>query len=234
MTSPLDQAFIESQQLIERYLDGKLPYKGQRDLEAWCRAHPDYLRNARLPERTVAALKLLEASGTPQDLAEPGVPWWKKPQSLALASAIAIAALVGCAVLAGKLNLVRGRLQDAQVKLTQGALAPPGVARTLRIAPDRSAGVGAAKLTVDHNVPQLIELGIDMSYSTEKHFRVTVDKRDQARVLILGDVARDSNGDLRITFNTSALGSGPYDVRIQALPLLGAPTDAGWLVLDVR
>ena len=34
--------------------------------------------------------------------------------------------------------------------------------------------------------------------------------------------------------SSSALRAGPYDVRIQALPLLGAPTDAGWLILDVH
>ena len=116
----------------------------------------------------------------------------------------------------------------------QGSLAPPGAARSLRIAPDRTAGAGTARLTVDHTMPQLIDLGIDMSYTQDKHFRITVDKRDQARVLVLGDMAKDSNGDLHVTFNTSALRAGPYDVRIQALPLLGAPIDAGWLILDAR
>lgn len=234
MTSPLDQSFIDAQQLVERYLDGKLPYQGARELENWCRAHPEYLRNARLAERTVAALKLLEAGGSPQDLAEPRVRWWKTPQALIGAGLVGLAALIACAVLAGKLNLVRGQLEDAQLKLRQDSLAPPGLARSLHISPDRSAGVNAAILTVDHNAAQLLDLSVNMAYSPEKRFRVTIDKRDQARVLILGDVAKDSNGDLRITFNTSALRSGLYDVRIQALPQLGTPTDAGWLIIDVR
>ena len=230
---PLDQAFIESNQLIERYLEGKLPYKGGRDLEAWCRAHPEYLEQLRLPARTVAALKLLEASGKPADLAEPTTPWWQKPQALIVASLLAIGGLVGCLVLTGKVNLLNGRLEDAAIKLRQGSLAAPGSVQALRIAPDRSAAAGAAKLSIDHGNAQLIDLSIDMSYSTEKRFRVTVDKRDQARVLVLGDVAKDSNGNLRLTFNTSALSRGQYDVRIQGLPLLGEPVDAGWLVLEV-
>ena len=94
---PLDQAFIEAHHLLDRYLDGKLPYKGQRDLEAWCRLHPEYLQNAHLAERTVASLKLLEASGKPQDLAEPRTPWWQKPHALILTGLVAIAAVVGCA-----------------------------------------------------------------------------------------------------------------------------------------
>ena len=231
---PLDQAFIESNQLLERYLDGKLPYKGGRDLEAWCRANPQYLQQLRFAERTVAALKLLDASGTPADLAEPVTPWWKKPQTLVGAGLIAIAALVGCLLLVGKVTLLTGRLEDAKVRLRQGPLAPPGSMQSLRIAPDRSAATGAAKLTVNRNPAQLIELSIDVSYAPEKRFRVTVDKRDQARALVLGDMTKDSNGNLRVTFNTSALGEGSYDVRIQALPLLGEPVDAGWMVLEAR
>jgi hypothetical protein len=238
MNSPelpqFDQAFIEENRLVERYLDGKLPYKGQRDLENWCRAHPEYLRDLRMSERTVASLKLLEAGGHPQDLSEPATPWWKKPQVLGLACIVALGGLVACAVLMGKLTLLRGRLEDAQVQMSRGSLAPPTAVRNLRIQPDRAADVNVAKLTVNHAFAQLIDFDIDMNYSPEKRFRVTIDKRDQARVLVLGALTKDSNGDLRITFNTSALGAGQYDVRIQALPLLGAPTDAGWLILDVH
>jgi hypothetical protein len=233
-TPPIDRAFVESNQLVERYLDGKLPYKGQRELENWCRANPDYLRERHLSERTVASLKLLEASGTPQDLSEPRTPWWKLPQVLAGACAVALAALIACGVLAGKLTLMSGRLEDARRVVGQGSLAPPTSMHSARIQPDRAAGIGSAKLKVDHNVPQLIDVAIDMSYSTEKRFRITIDKRDQARALVLGAMSKDSNGEMHISFNTTALGSGQYDVSIQALPLIGAPVDAGWLVIEVR
>ena len=36
-----DRKFIEDHQLVERYLENKLPLKGARDLENWCRANPD-------------------------------------------------------------------------------------------------------------------------------------------------------------------------------------------------
>src|ERR1700685_4841554 len=74
-----DAKFIEEHKLIERYLENKLPGRGARDLENWCRAHPEYLNNLKLPERTQASLKLLEASGQSQDLGEPPAPWWKSP-----------------------------------------------------------------------------------------------------------------------------------------------------------
>jgi hypothetical protein len=232
--APLDRPFVESNQLVERYLDGKLPYKGRRELENWCRANPEYLRELHLSERTVLSLKLLEASGQPQDLSEPRVPWWKLPQVLAFACAIAAAALIGCAVMAGKLTLLSGRYDDMHRQLGQGSLAPPTAIRNLRIEPDRAAGIGSATINVDHNVAQLIDVAIDMAYSPDKRFRVTVDKRDQGRALVLGGLSKDSNNEMHVAFNSTALSAGHYDVSIQALPMLGPPTDAGWLVLEVR
>jgi hypothetical protein len=58
-----DAQFIEQHKLIDRYLENKLPYKGARDLENWCRAHPEYLSGLKLSARAQASLKLLEASG---------------------------------------------------------------------------------------------------------------------------------------------------------------------------
>jgi hypothetical protein len=197
-TSPIDRAFIETNQLIERYLEGKLPYKGQRELESWCRANPEYLKGLHLSQRTMASLKLLEASGMPQDLAEPRIPWWKKPQALALTAAVAAAALLACAVLVGKLNLARGRVEDAQRLISRGTLEPPASMRNVRLQPDRAEGVNSAKLVLDRHVPQLVEVALDMSYSVEKRFRITIDKRDQARLLVLGGETKDSNGDLNI------------------------------------
>ena len=66
-----DRKFIEDHKLVERYLENKLPFKGARDLENWCRAHPEYLNELKLFERAQTSLKLLEASGQPLDLREP-------------------------------------------------------------------------------------------------------------------------------------------------------------------
>src|ERR1700693_876504 len=77
-----DRKFIEDHKLIERYLENKLPFKGARDLENWCRAHPEYLNELKLSERAQTSLKLLDASGQPLDLREPPPPWWKTIQAL--------------------------------------------------------------------------------------------------------------------------------------------------------
>ena len=98
-----DKKFIEDHKLVERYLENKLPFKGARDLEQWCRAHPDYLNELKLSERAHASLKLLEASGRPQDLGEPKPPWWKSIYLLIGLAAFAFVCLIVCLVARGKI-----------------------------------------------------------------------------------------------------------------------------------
>jgi hypothetical protein len=65
-------------------------------------------------------------------------------------------------------------------------------------------------------------------------FRLFVDKKDQGRALILNDLLKDSNGELRMTVNSTGLAAGIYNVRIEALPDRGIPIPVGWLLLDVH
>jgi hypothetical protein len=82
----------------------------------------------------------------------------------------------------------------------------------------------------------MVDLHIDVSYVKAMAFRVVVDKTDQGRALIVDNLLKDSNGELRLTFNTSGLSNGTFVVRIEALPLRGdaAPTPEGWFLLEVR
>jgi len=229
----VDRRFIEDNGLIERYLEGTLPRKGARELEDWCRANPDYLAELKLAERARLSLALLEASGGSQDLREPLPPWWQTPVFVALLAGVTVVSLACLWVLYGKYSLLRGERDDALVKISQGTLAPPAAHNILRLSPDRAAAVDQARVPINHTMPQMLELHIDMSYVKTPQFRVTVDKKDQGRVLVMDNLLRDSNGDLKVSFNTSALTPGRYDLRIEALPLLGMPMAVGWLILDV-
>jgi len=230
-----DAKFIEEHKLIERYLENKLPLKGARDLENWCRAHPEYLNNLKLSERAQTSLKLLEASGQPVDLREPAEPWWKTPYVLIALSVVTFLSLVAFWALMGKYSLLRRELEDTKVRMHQGSLVQPAVETTERLSPDRAPGIDQARIVVNTAAPQLIDLHLDMSYTQKlNQFRVVVDKRDQGRALILNNVLKDSNNDLRLTFNTTGLAAGIYTVRIEALPPRGDPIPDGWLILDVR
>ena len=45
---------------------------------------------------------------------------------------------------------------------------------------------------------------------------------------------KDSNGELRMTLNSTGLSAGTYTVRIEALPPRGIPIPIGWLLLEVE
>jgi hypothetical protein len=230
-----DRKFIEDHQLVERYLTGKLPVKGARDLEHWCRAHPEYLNELHLSERAQASLKLLEAIGRPVDLAEPKPPWWKTVYVLIGLGAVAALSLIAFWALLGKYLLLRGELDDTRATLSRGSLVQPATSSEMRVTPDRAPGIDRAKIIVNHGAPQLIDLHIDLAYTNKQmQFRMFVDKQDQGRALVLNNLLKDSNGELRITLNSTGLAVGIYRARIEALPFRGSPIPLGWLILEVK
>jgi hypothetical protein len=229
-----DAKFIEEHKLIEKYLENKLPFKGARDLENWCRSHPEYLNDLKLSERAQASLKLLEASGKPQDLREPPQPWWKTPYVLIGMGVVTLLSLAAFWTLMGKYSLLRGELEDTRAHINQGSLVQPATESDQRISPDRAPGINHARIVVSRAAPQLMDLHIDLSYVKMMQFRMIVDKQDQGRALILNNLLKDSNNELRMTINTTGLAAGVYAVRIEAVPVHGGPIPAGWLLLDVR
>lgn len=229
-----DRKFIEDHELIERYLTNKLPYKGARDLENWCREHPEYLSELNLSERAQASLKLLEHSGQHVDLTEPAPPWWKSLYVLIGLGAVAFISMVAFWALLGKYYLLRGELEDTRTQMRQGSLVQPAVQSTLRISPDRAPDIDRARINVSHTAPQLVELHLDMSYTKALQFRMIVDKKDQGRALILDNLLKDSNGELQLTFNTTGLPAGIYTARLEAVPPHGVAVPVGWLILDAH
>ena len=230
-----DRKFIEDHKLVERYLDNKLPFKGARDLENWCRTHPDYLNELKLSERAHTSLKLLENSGQPQDLGEPRPPWWKTIYVPIGLGVIAFISLVAFWVMIGKNISLRGQLEDTRTLLTQGSLVQPPTMRDIFVTPDHSPGIDKARITLSRGAPLLMEVHIDLSYTGKlMEFKLFVDKKDQGRALVLNDLLKDSNGELRMTVNSTGLSAGIYNVRIEALQPRGIPIPVGWLLLDVR
>jgi hypothetical protein len=230
-----DRKFIEEHKLIERYLENKLPFKGARDLENWCRAHPDYLNELNMSERAQTSLKLLEASGQSVDLREPKPRWWKTTYVLIGLCVVAGLSLIAFWAVLGKYVLLRGELDDTRTLMNQGSLVQPATSRELRVSPDRAPGIDRARIVVARAAPQLMDVHVDLGYTDKLvQFRLFVDKKDQGRALILNNLLKDSNGELRVTLNSTGLAAGIYNIRIEALPFRGSPVPIGWLILDVR
>ena len=228
-----DRKFIEDHQLLERYLLGKLPPKGARELEKWCSANPQFLEEMQLGTRAQGSLKLLEAAGRPQDLTEPRMPWWKTMYFQIGLGVVAVASLLGLMLLFGKISLLRGELEDAKTLARQGPLTAPSHIETMSLDPDRAPGINRARVSVAQNSRTLVDLKVSVSFTKLSLYKVTMDKKDQGRALVIDYLGRDSNGDLRLSFNSSGLSPGEYQVRVDGLPFRGDPIPMAWFIIAV-
>jgi hypothetical protein len=75
---------------------------------------------------------------------------------------------------------------------------------------------------------------IDVSWADTPSFRVLIERRGEGRVLQLHNLLRDSNGNLRVSLNSSALGPGLYTIAIDSLNWRGEPKPAAWAAFEVE
>jgi hypothetical protein len=229
----MDAAFIEQNQIIERYLTGKLPLKGVQDFERFCRANPEVVTKLGLSERINSALRLLDASGQPEPWAEKPLAAYQKPAVIIVAGVLALAFAVTCAVL-----LLSGQKKDQQIaKLTKQVhdqpLLPSTSTRAIVMLPSRKGPVASSMVTIGAGNTELADFKFDVSWSPHSNFKVTIDRADQGRVGVLTNIGRDSNGHLRIALNSSALGPGDYKLTLDALDWHGKPVDQAWASFTV-
>jgi hypothetical protein len=88
--------------------------------------------------------------------------------------------------------------------------------------------VSRPMLTIGGADTVMADMKFDVSWSKFPVFRVTIDRIDQGRVMTLANVARDSNGHLRLALNSSALGPGDYTVSMEGLDWRGTPHPQAW------
>jgi hypothetical protein len=231
---PMDRDFIARNQVVERYLSGRLPLKGAADFERFCHEHPEILDELGLPERVNAGLRLLEASGKPEPWQEPARPFWQKP-AFALGAAGA-ALMLGMALAAVALGSAgkSHRLAELERKAAEQPLDPATSTREIRLLPSRSGASNAPAITIGGGGKTVLaDLKIDESRSPYHMFRVTIDRIDQGRVGVIANLAKDSNGHLRIALNSSALGPGNYQLTLEGLDWHGAPQPDSWITIGV-
>lgn len=233
--APMDRDFIARNQVVERYLSGRLPLKGATDFERFCAENPQILDEIGLPERVNAGLRLLEASGKPEPWQEAARPVWQKVQvTLGLAAAVAVFALTLAFVSLGSASKSH-RIAELQKESAERALDPATSTRVIRLVPSREGASNSPAITIGGigGSAQLADIRIDESRSPYHAFRVTIDRIDQGRVAILGDLAKDSNGHLRIALNSSALGPGNYQLTLEGLDWRGDPQPDSWVTIGI-
>jgi hypothetical protein len=230
----MDRDFIARNQVVERYLSGRLPLKGATEFERFCRENPEVLDELGLPERVNAGLRLLDASGKPEPWQETKQPFWQKAQvTIGLAAAVV--------VLAGALwySMNDGaskalRITKLQSQAAERPLDPATSTREIRLLPSREGGSNTPAITIGGGAAQLVDFKIDESRSPYKVFRVTIDRIDQGRVAVISELGKDSNGHLRIALNSSALGPGNYQLTIEGLTWRGEAEPDSWITIGIQ
>jgi hypothetical protein len=234
VSPPMDRDFVARNQVVERYLSGRLPLKGATDFERFCQQHPELLDEIGLPERVNAGLRLLEASGKPEPWQQSARPVWEKPQViLGLAAAVVLLGVALAIVGAGS-AAKNHRITALQKQAFERALDPATSTREIRLLPSRSGASNTPAITIGGgSSAQLADFKIDESRSPHHSFRVTIDRIDQGRVGVITNLTKDSNGHLRIALNSSALGPGNYQLTIEGLSWRGDPEPDSWITIGI-
>jgi len=232
-TAVMDGDFVARNQIVERYLSGRLPLKGAQDFERYCRENPHSLEEIGLSERLAMALRLLEAGGIAPPWEAKPKPWWERLPVLLACVALVLALAITVMVLTSKLSARDRSIFSLRQRMATQALDPARSTRTITVIPDRSGPSAHSQLTIGGAATEMDDLKIDVSWSKFTVFRVTIDRVDQGRVAILHNLLRDSNGQLHLGLNSSALGPGDYEFTIEGLTLHGDVVPQAWSTISV-
>jgi hypothetical protein len=230
----MDRDFIARNQIVERYISGRLPIKGATDFEKFCTDNPELLDELGLPARVNAGLRLLEAAGKPEPWQEPPRKFWEKPHLAIGLGVAALALAIGLAVAASSSSSKTARIAKLEKVIAEQPLSPATSTRTVRLLPSYKGGSNSpAVILGGSNNTQLAELKIDVSRSAYRAYRVTIDRIDEGRVAIIHNLAKDSNGHLNISLNTSALGPGNYQLTLEGITWKGEVEPDAWVTIGI-
>lgn len=160
--------------------------------------------------------------------------WWQS-KAFVLALAATCAALVVLAAFsAWSAAQDRAAARTAAEREQQLTLRAINSVRALRIPPNPRSWSAAPDATIAlPEPPQLLELHLPVGYAEFLTFAVVMDKVDHGRVLAVERIAPDSNKELQLSLNSSALGPGEYRLRLQGYTWRGERIDVGWVRLKV-
>jgi hypothetical protein len=229
----MDREFILRNQIIERYIGGKLPLKGAQDFERYCREHPELLDEIGLSERLNAALRLLDAGARANPWEQRPRRLWEKLPAFLGVCVLGLACATSALVLFRQVGARDSVIVALKSRLAAAPLEPAQSTRQVTVVPNRTAPTRTSAVTFGGGAAQMADLRIDMSWSAFTAFRVTIDRIDQGRVAVLHNVLKDSLGSLHIGFNSSAFGPGDYQFTIEGLNWRGDPIAQAWATIGI-
>jgi len=135
----------------------------------------------------------------------------QRPGVLAGAAGLILLLVIALCWTIYRWNIAEDRFAMLERQAAEGFIQPPSSTLTVRIDPRaaRGADVDAGGL------PRRIDLRISTKTDRYELFRVSLLRADGTAVLHAERLARDSNDDLRISFNSTLLPNGHYRIRIE-------------------
>ena len=227
----MDREFIIKNQIVERYLAGRLPPKGVTDFERLIRSRPQLIEELGLPDRVNAGLRLLDAAGIAEPWSEKPKKFWEKPAFTMGAAGLAVVALIGCLVLGMQVSSRDATIAKQKAENMERAIAPSTGKRTIIVGVARNGPPVQATLSINYG--QFAEMKVDVSWSRYTSFKVSIDRVNQGRVAVLDGIEKDSNGHLRISLNAGAFGPGDYMVAVEGLTMRRESVPVGWFRIAV-
>jgi hypothetical protein len=232
MPSPaMDREFIIKNQIVERYLAGRLPPKGVTDFERLIRQRPVLIEELGLADKVNAGLRLLDAAGVAEPWAEKQKKAWEKPAFGLGAAALAAVAIIGCAVLALQVSSRDSTISKLKLENHERPIAPSTHKRTILVGTARNGPPSASSVTIAAG--DFAELKTDLSWTRYGTFRVSIDRVNQGRVAVIDGIAKDSNGHVRISLNAGAFGPGDYMVQLDGLNMRRESLPVAWFRFSV-
>ncbi|HXQ64022.1 MAG TPA: hypothetical protein VN787_04150 [Steroidobacteraceae bacterium] len=227
----MDIRLIEQKQLVERYLLGRLTPPEAKFFERMVRDSPELAERIGLPEALRRTMRLLDETGT--EWREQPPRFWRQPWLVAgLAAALLAAIGIAVALWAGKRDAAASYLQ-LKGEAERGLLVAPTRSALLDLHPARPSESAPSYLIGTRTAPTLADLRVDVSYVHASLFKVVIKRDDGTYWARLDNQLRDSNGSLRLAFNTAAFAAGTYEVEIEAVDLHGNVVPAGRLRLRI-
>jgi hypothetical protein len=141
-------------------------------------------------------------------------PWLESLQrhktAIGIGAAIVVLA-VSLAWVAWRWDIAEDRLELLDRKAEQGFLVPPSSNRRVRIDPraPRVVTVGGEAF------PERVDFYFNARTPRHSRFRMSLLREDGTLLLHADQMVRDSNYDLRLSFNSSLLAPGSYLLRVE-------------------
>jgi len=227
----MDREFIIKNQIVERYLAGRLPPRGVTDFERLIRSRPQLIEELGLPEKVNAGLRLLDAAGIAEPWSEKPKKFWETPVFTMGAAGLAVAALIGCLVLGMQVSSRNATIAKQKAENMERAIAPSTRKRTIVVGIARNGPPAQATLSINYG--EFADMKVDVSWSRYSSFKVSIDRVNQGRVAVLNGIEKDSNGQLRVALNAGAFGPGDYMVAVEGLTMRRESVPVGWFRISV-